>query len=67
MRQARVWALALALCAALVAGSCVNNPTTQNETGGATGTASNAGGYQRRTKKAGEPVYIGFSMDTLKE
>jgi D-xylose transport system substrate-binding protein len=59
--------LALALCAALVAGSCVNNPTTQNDAGGATGTASNAGGYQRRTKKAGEPVYIGFSMDTLKE
>src|SRR5215207_6808104 len=65
MRQARV--LALALCAALVAGACVDNPTTQNGTGGAAGTASGAGGYQRRTKKAGEPVYIGFSMDTLKE
>lgn len=68
MRQARVWALALTLCAALVAGACVNNPTTQNDTGGATsGTASTTGGYQRKTKKAGEPVYIGFSMDTLKE
>ena len=67
MRQARVLALALALCAALVAGSCVDNPTTQNGAGGAAGTASTAGGYQRRTKKAGEPVYIGFSMDTLKE
>ena len=67
MRQARVWALASALGAALVAGACVDNPATQNGTGGAAGTASNAGGYQRRTKKAGEPVYIGFSMDTLKE
>jgi D-xylose transport system substrate-binding protein len=60
--------LALALGAALVAGSCVDNSTTQNSgTGGAAGTAPGAGGYQRRTKKAGEPVYIGFSMDTLKE
>ena len=67
MRQARVLALALTLCAALVAGACVNNQTTQNDTGGAAGTASNAGGYQRKTKKPGEPVYIGFSMDTLKE
>jgi D-xylose transport system substrate-binding protein len=68
MRQARVLALALALGAALVAGSCVDNSTTQNSgTGGAAGTAPGAGGYQRRTKKAGEPVYIGFSMDTLKE
>jgi D-xylose transport system substrate-binding protein len=63
MRQARVLALASAALVALVAGSCVNNPTTQN---GGAGTAS-TGGYQRRTKKAGEPVYIGFSMDTLKE
>jgi D-xylose transport system substrate-binding protein len=59
--------LALATGAALLSGSCVNNPTTQNGTGGGAGTASNAGGYQRRTKKAGEPVFIGFSMDTLKE
>jgi D-xylose transport system substrate-binding protein len=55
------------MSAGLLAGSCVNNPTTQNGTGGGTGTASTAGGYQRKTKKAGEPVYIGFSMDTLKE
>jgi D-xylose transport system substrate-binding protein len=55
--------LALAAASALVAGGCVNNPTTQN---GGTGTAS-TGGYQRKTKKAGEPIYIGFSMDTLKE
>jgi D-xylose transport system substrate-binding protein len=59
-----VLALALALSAALVAGACVSNPTTQD---GGAGTASTAGGYQRKTKKAGEPVYIGFSMDTLKE
>ncbi|HWS90854.1 MAG TPA: substrate-binding domain-containing protein [Pyrinomonadaceae bacterium] len=68
MRKARVLALALALAGALVAGSCVSNPTTQNGTGGGTGTASTTGGYQRKApKKAGEPVYIGFSMDTLKE
>ncbi|HEX7317921.1 MAG TPA: substrate-binding domain-containing protein [Pyrinomonadaceae bacterium] len=67
MRQARVLALMLVVVAGvLAAGSCVNNPTTQNGAGGGTGTAS-TGGYQRRVKKAGEPVYIGFSMDTLKE
>ncbi|MDT7809400.1 MAG: D-xylose transport system substrate-binding protein [Acidobacteriota bacterium] len=63
MRQARVLASVLALAAALLAaGACVNN-TTQN---GAPGAAT-TGSYQRKTKKAGEPVYIGFSMDTLKE
>ena len=68
MRQARVWALALALCAALWAGACVNNPSMQNGAGdAAAGAAPGAGGYQRKTKKAGEPVFIGFSMDTLKE
>jgi D-xylose transport system substrate-binding protein len=69
MRQARrVLALALAAASALLAGSCVDNPTTQNSgTGSGTGTASTTGGYQRKTKKAGEPIYIGFSMDTLKE
>ena len=67
MRQARVLALALTVAGALVAGSCVNNETTQNGGAGTgTGTAS-TGGYQRKTKKAGEPIYIGFSMDTLKE
>ena len=30
-------------------------------------TQTGSAGYQRKTKKAGEPVYIGFSMDTLKE
>ncbi len=65
MRQARrVLALALAAAGVLGAGSCVNNPETQN---GGAGTVSTAGGYQRKTKKPGEPVYIGFSMDTLKE
>src|SRR5947209_1045392 len=59
MRQARVWFAALAAASLLAsAGACVNN-TTQNTSG--------ASGYQRKTKKAGEPVYIGFSMDTLKE
>ena len=62
MRQARVLALMLAAAGALAAGACVDQPATQN----GTGTAS-TGGYQRKTKKAGEPVYIGFSMDTLKE
>ncbi|HEX8337058.1 MAG TPA: substrate-binding domain-containing protein [Pyrinomonadaceae bacterium] len=70
MRQAlRVLALALTAGVALAAGSCVEQPATQNGGTGAgagAGTAS-TGGYQRKTKKAGEPVYIGFSMDTLKE
>ena len=59
MRQARVWFAVLAAASLLAsAGACANN-TTQNTSG--------ASGYQRKTKKAGEPVYIGFSMDTLKE
>ncbi|MET0626203.1 MAG: substrate-binding domain-containing protein [Pyrinomonadaceae bacterium] len=72
MRQARVLALVLAAAAALLAaGACVDQPATQNgaagnANGAGAGTAS-SGGYQRKTKKAGEPVYIGFSMDTLKE
>ncbi len=65
MRQARVLALALAAAAGLLsAGACVNNPT---QNGAPAGAGNTAGGYQRKTKKAGEPVYIGFSMDTLKE
>jgi D-xylose transport system substrate-binding protein len=64
MRQVRVLASVLAAASALLAaGACVNN-TTQN---GAPGANTTTGGYQRKTKKAGEPVYIGFSMDTLKE
>ena len=64
MRQARVLALALAAAVLLSAGACVNNPT---QNGAPAGAGNTAGGYQRKTKKAGEPVYIGFSMDTLKE
>jgi D-xylose transport system substrate-binding protein len=77
MRQARVLALVLAAAAALsAAGACTTEPATQNgASGNANGagnanggtTAASPGGYQRKTKKAGEPVYIGFSMDTLKE
>ena len=67
MRQARVWVLVLVVAAGVLgAGSCVNNPATENSGAGTASTA--AGGYQRKpAKKAGEPVYIGFSMDTLKE
>lgn len=67
MRKARGLVLALTAAGVLGAGSCVNNPTTQNGGTGSTGTTSTTGGYQRKVKKAGEPVYIGFSMDTLKE
>jgi D-xylose transport system substrate-binding protein len=66
MRQARVLALVLAAAAAA---ACVEQPAAQNGNAGVAGggTASSSGGYRRKTKKAGEPVYIGFSMDTLKE
>src|SRR2546423_2936528 len=57
MRQARVWVVALAAAALAALGVACAGGTTQT---GSTG-------YQRKTKKAGEPVYIGFSMDTLKE
>jgi D-xylose transport system substrate-binding protein len=68
MRQARELALALAAATALLsAGACVNNPTQNGGPAGAGNTAGGTGGYQHKTKKAGEPVYIGFSMDTLKE
>src|ERR1051325_9564664 len=70
MRKARGVAFGLAAAAALAwAAACAENTnTTQN---GASNTANTngatAGGYQFKTKKAGEPVYIGFSMDTLEE
>src|SRR5215212_1706384 len=70
MRKARGLAFALATASALVwAAACATNTsTTQNGAAGAGNTAGGTtGGYQRKTKKAGEPVYIGFSMDTLKE
>src|SRR5438105_15163653 len=58
MRQARGWVLVLSAAALLAgAGACVNQPQT----------GTGAAGYQRKTKKAGEPVYRGFSMDTLQE
>jgi D-xylose transport system substrate-binding protein len=64
-----VLAFVLAVAGALAAGACVQPTTTQNGAAGDGGGGSTAstGGYQRKTKKAGEPVYIGFSMDTLKE
>ncbi|HJQ33314.1 MAG TPA: substrate-binding domain-containing protein [Pyrinomonadaceae bacterium] len=68
MRQARVLALALAAAALTAAGACVNNPTQNGGgAGGANTAGGTTGGYQRKTKKAGEPIFIGFSMDTLKE
>jgi D-xylose transport system substrate-binding protein len=77
MRKARGLAFVLAAAAALAAAcTATNTNTTQNAGGGGASNANGAGGatagaggasYQRKTKKAGEPVYIGFSMDTLKE
>jgi D-xylose transport system substrate-binding protein len=60
MRKARrvVFVLATASTLAWAAACASNTTTTQNGAGGA---------GQFKTKKAGEPVYIGFSMDTLKE
>ena len=69
MRKARGLAFALAAASALAwAAACATNTnTTQNGAGNTNGASSTAGGYQRKTKKPGEKVYIGFSMDTLKE
>ena len=80
MREARGLAFVLAAASALAwAAACGPAAPTQNgasnaggasNTGGATsgtGGGATAGGYQRKTKKQGEKVYIGFSMDTLKE
>jgi D-xylose transport system substrate-binding protein len=64
MRQVREWVLTLATAAALVATAACAGNSTQN---GSPGPGGVAGGYTHKTKKAGEPVYIGFSMDTLKE
>ncbi|MDT5293989.1 MAG: hypothetical protein QOJ76_869, partial [Acidobacteriota bacterium] len=65
MRQVREWVVTLATAAALLAtGACADNSTQNSSPGRASGVA---GGYTHKTKKAGEPVYIGFSMDTLKE
>ncbi len=60
MRKARGFAFVLAAASALAwAAAC--NPTTT------TTTTQNGTAGQFKTKKPGEPVYIGFSMDTLKE
>src|ERR1044072_2349652 len=64
MREARGFAFVLLGASALAWGAACTNTTTQNGAGNTNGTA---GGYQRKTKKQGEKVYIGFSMDTLKE
>ena len=59
MLQSRKFVLCLMTAALLAtAAACA---------GGGGGQTNQAGGYQRKTKKAGEQVYIGFSMDTLKE
>jgi D-xylose transport system substrate-binding protein len=56
MRKARGFAFVLAAASALAWAAACNNPTTTTQNGA-----------QFKTKKPGEPVYIGFSMDTLKE
>jgi D-xylose transport system substrate-binding protein len=66
MRMNRTWALALAGALALAAAACVS-PEQQGAGGGAGGGGAAGGGYQRKTVAAGQPVRIGFSMDTLKE
>ncbi|MBC7931414.1 MAG: substrate-binding domain-containing protein, partial [Rubrivivax sp.] len=60
MRQARMLTLAFTAATLLLA-ACATGPQQpgQGQTAGA--------GVQWKVKKAGEPVYIGFSMDTLKE
>ena len=60
MRQARVLTLVL-IAAALLLAACTGGQQQQQQ-------GQTAGGnVQWKVKKAGEPVYIGFSMDTLKE
>src|SRR5215212_6378917 len=67
MREARGLAFVLIAASALAWAAACTNTATQNGAGNANGAAGTAGGYQRKTKKQGEKVYIGFSMDTLKE
>ncbi|HYE15115.1 MAG TPA: substrate-binding domain-containing protein [Pyrinomonadaceae bacterium] len=50
----------------LAASACVSQPAGQSNSPGQSASGGDAG-YQRKVKKAGEPVRIGFSMDTLKE
>jgi D-xylose transport system substrate-binding protein len=71
MRRAKTWlpALPALALAALTLGACVSPQQNQGGggAGGGTGGTAAGGGYQRKTKKPGETVRIGFSMDTLKE
>ncbi len=72
MRRAKTWlpALPALALAVLSLGACVSPQQSQgggNANAGAGGAATAGGGYQRKTKKRGETVRIGFSMDTLKE
>jgi D-xylose transport system substrate-binding protein len=53
--------VALALASA---GACVS---PEQQSGGAGANSNGGGAYQRKTVAAGQPVRIGFSMDTLKE
>jgi len=66
MRTIRTWVLAVSGAAALAAAAACVSPEQQGGSGGAGGGAA-GGGYQRKTVAAGQPVRIGFSMDTLKE
>src|SRR5918997_878033 len=47
-----------------LAAACVS---PEQQGGGTSNSAGGGGGYQRKTVAAGQPVRIGFSMDTLKE
>ena len=67
MREARGLAFVLMAASALAWGSACTNTPTQNGAGNTNGTTGTTGVYQKKTKKQGEKVYIGFSMDTLKE
>jgi D-xylose transport system substrate-binding protein len=71
MRRIRTWAAAAAVAlAALSSGACVSPEQPQGGAGNQNAggqTAGGAGTYQRKTVPAGQPVRIGFSMDTLKE
>jgi D-xylose transport system substrate-binding protein len=75
MRKARRLAFVVAVASALLAATACTTDTTTPQNGnantantnGATTTGTAADGYQHKAKKQGEKVYIGFSMDTLKE
>jgi D-xylose transport system substrate-binding protein len=64
MRTIRTRFFAAAGALALAA-ACVS--PQQQQGGGGAGNSAGGGSYQRKTVAAGQPVRIGFSMDTLKE